>query len=128
MNIDKLFNIAVKIFIGMLIFFILLVLYKLFSPVVTAAHIVPVLIIGFSGYVIYSYRKEISNIHNLKPVKSSKKSGNIQTLATIIERASKDYQVSREQMDTFVSSFSEEDTKIEGKGKQYLKNIKEAIS
>jgi hypothetical protein len=127
MNTEQLFNVTVQILKGTIILFCVLVLFKLLSPVITAAHMVPILILVFSGYVILSYRKEISSLPNLKPVQPPESDGNIQTLATVIKRASKEYDLSREQVDTILSSFTDKDITIEGKGEQYLKNIKEVI-
>ncbi|MGD2248901.1 MAG: hypothetical protein PVF58_10890 [Candidatus Methanofastidiosia archaeon] len=127
MNTSELFDITFQILKGTIIIFCILVLFKVLSPVITPAHMVSILIIVFSGYIIFSYRKEISSFKNLKPVQPSERNGNIQTLATAIKRASKEYNVSREQVDTILSSFTDEEITIEGKGEQYLKNIKEVI-
>jgi hypothetical protein len=127
MNTEQLFNVTVQILKGTIILFCILILFKLLSAVITPAHMVSILILVFSGYVIHSYRKEISSFQNIKPVQPPERDGNIQTLATVIKRASKEYDVSREKVDTILSSFTDKDITIEGKGEQYLKNIEKVI-
>ncbi len=122
MDLEKLFSILSRVLIVVVALFILTALaYKLSPYGITL--FAPLLILGVVFYVLYSYRKETSFLKNLRPIPSIEGRGSILTLARMVERASKGYELSRKQVNLLISSLKGEDITIEGEGDDYLMNL-----
>lgn len=112
---------------AVLLFFAAAVLY-IFSFFINVAVVISLSIIGISLFLFYSYWREISRLKDLKPPPEREKRGKILMLARMIERASKGYDVSREQVNILLSYIEGEDIVVNGEREDYLKNLEEVIA
>lgn len=128
MKSETAFNILSRLLkYAVLLFFAAAVLY-IFSLFINATVVISLSIIGISLFLFYSYLREISRLKNLKPPPEREKRGKILMLARMIERASKGYDVSREQVDILLSYIEGEDIVVNGEREDYLKNLEEVIA
>lgn len=127
MKSEKAFEILSRLFIYVLILFCVAVVLYLFSSFINVAVVIVLSIVVFSLFLLYSYWREISHLTDLTPPPGREKRGKIMALATVIQRASKGYDVSREQINVLLTYIVGRDITINGEGEDYLNNIKEAI-
>lgn len=129
MDLEKLFSIMSRVLIIVVALFILTALAYIYglSPYGIALF-APLLILGMVFYILYSYRKETSFLKSLRPISLPEERGSILTLARMVERASKGYELSRKQVNLLISSLKGEDITIEGEGNDYLENLEKVMT
>ncbi len=127
MKSETAFNILSRLFKYVLLLFFAAAVIYLFSFLISTTVVISLSIVGFSLFLFYSYLREISRLKDLNPPPEREKRGKILTLARMIERASKGYDVSREQVNILLSYIEGEDIVVSGEGEDYLKNLKEVI-
>jgi hypothetical protein len=127
MKIEKIFDLVGKILLWTVILFVILLVIYFLGQVVSAGIVVSLAILVITVFLLWFYWKDISPAASLKPEKKNYQEGEIQALARVIERASKGYDVSREQVDTLAAYVTGKDTHIKGKGEHYLNNLEEVL-
>lgn len=128
MKTEKAFEMLSRLFIYALILFFAAVILYIFSFFMNVTIVIVLSIVGFSLFLFYSYWREISHLKDLTPPPGREPLGKILALAKVIERASKGYKVSREQVDILLTYIEDKDITVTGEGEDYLKNVKEAIT
>ncbi|MGC1122002.1 MAG: hypothetical protein WBA22_13005 [Candidatus Methanofastidiosia archaeon] len=128
MKIEKIFDLVGKILLWTVILFVILLVIYFFGQVVSAGIVVSLAILVITLFLLWFYWKDVSPAASLRPERKNNQEGRIQALTRVIERASKGYDVSREQVDTLVAYVTGEDTHIEGKGEYYLNNLEEVLA
>ena len=128
MKVEKLFDLVGSILLAtVILFFVLLVMY--FSlKVASAGVVVSLIVLAATLFLLWFYWKDVSPATSLRPGTRKGQKGRIQALIRVIERASRGYDVSREQVDTLITYVTGEDIHVEGKGEQYLKNLEEVLT
>ena len=90
--------------------------------------IVFLLFIVISSLIIFrAYSKNIHMLSRLKPEREPELYGNLEAMATLVSRASKDYEYSREKLEELISELRSKEYHIEGEGATFLKNLKDIL-
>jgi hypothetical protein len=127
MKVEKVFDLVGKILLWTVILFVILLVIHFFGEVVSTGIVVSLTILVITMVLLWFYWKDISPAASLRPEETYNQEGEIQALARVIERASKGYDVSRDQVDTLATYVTGKDTHITGKGEHYLDNLEEVL-
>ncbi|MBU7022675.1 MAG: hypothetical protein HXS40_00790 [Theionarchaea archaeon] len=127
MKVEKVFDLVGKILLWTVILFVILLVIYFFGEVVSTGIVVSLAILVITMVLLWFYWKDISPAASLRPEEAYNQEGEIRALARVIERASKGYDVSRDQMDTLATYITGKDTHITGKGERYLDNLEEVL-
>jgi hypothetical protein len=127
MKVEKVFDLVGKILLWTVILFVILLVIHFFGEVVSTGIVVSLTILVITMVLLWFYWKDISPAASLRPEGTYNQEGEIQALARVIGRASKGYDVSRDQVDTLATYVTGKDTHITGEGEHYLDNLEEVL-
>jgi hypothetical protein len=127
MKIEKVFDLVGKILLWTVMLFVILLVIYFFGKVVSVGIVVSLAILVITMFLLWFYWKDISPAASLRPEEKYNQEGEIQALARVIERASKGYDVSRDQVDTLAAYVTGKDTHVTGKGEHYLNTLQEVL-
>ncbi|MBU7015095.1 MAG: hypothetical protein HXS52_09635 [Theionarchaea archaeon] len=128
MKIETIFDVLGKALLWTVILFVILLVLYFFMKVFSAGIVVSLALLAVTVFLVWFYWKDVSPAASLRPGRTPAQEGKIKALTRVIERASKGYDVSREQVDLLVQYVTGEETHIEGKGEQYVRTLEEVVA